>query len=206
MVQAVIPMTKSARETFLPQMSAYVDGELTPEERELLEQHLGNSKESAGQVADFRAADALMRHALEMQSDGVDWKAFTDGVMAKVTPEKLPLFDRIKLSLSEMFTYQRGPLIAGFAGAAAAIAIAVPVSMKFATPDGYGATKMQVQTVSADENQPFKPVVMETENGDAIIWVVESTPDAGKKKKDEHSEETMSDDPTTTPDGKQGDL
>ena len=201
-------MKNPAREKFLPLLSPYVDGELTPEERQLVEQHLANSKESTGQVADFRAADALMRHALEMQADTMDWKAFADDVMAKVTPDKLPFFDRLKLSLSEMFTYQRGPLIAGFAGAALAVAIAVPVSMKFATPDGYGATKMQVQTVSVDEGSPFKPVVMETDTGDAIIWVVESsaTPDAGgKKKKDgEHSEETLTEDPPV--EGKQGDL
>lgn len=190
-------MKNPAREKFLPMLSPYVDGELTPEERQLVEQHLANSKESTGQVADFRAADALMRHALEMQADTMDWKAFADDVMAKVTPEKLPLFERIKLSVSETFTYQRGPLIAAFAGAALAVAIAVPVSMKFATPEGYGASKMQVKTVSVDDNSTYKPVVMETDTGDAIIWVVETTPDAGgKKKKDgEHSEETLTEEP-----------
>ena len=198
-------MKNPAREKFLPMLSPYVDGELTPEERQLLEQHLDHNKESAAQVADLRAADAIMRHALEMQADTIDWKGFTDEVMSKVTPEKLPFFDRVKLTLSEMFTYQRGPLIAGFAGAAAAVAIAVPVSMKFASPDGYGATRVQVQTVSVDSDSTVKPVVMETESGDAIIWVVEENPDAGKKKKDgEHSEETLTEEPT--PDGKQGDL
>jgi len=200
-------MKNPAREKFLPLLSPYVDGELSPEERQLLEQHLANNKESAGQVADFRAADALMRHALEMQADSVDWKAFTDDVMGKVTPEKLPLFERLRLTFSELFTYQRGPLIAGFVGATAAVAIAVPVSMKFATPEGYGATKMQVQTVSVEENATVKPVVMETDTGDAIIWVVETAPDAGKKKKDgEHSEETMTEEPAANPEGKQGDL
>jgi anti-sigma factor RsiW len=198
-------MKNPAREKFLPMLSPYVDGELTPEERQLVEQHLANSKESTGQVADFRAADGLMRHALEMQADTVDWKAFADEVMSKVTPEKLPLFDRIKISLSEMFLYQRGPLVAGFAAAALAVAIAVPVTMKFATPDGYGATKMMVQTVSVDDDAKFKPVVMETDTGDAIIWVVDTTPDAGKKKKDDqHSEETLTQDPPE--EGKQGDL
>lgn len=196
-------MKNPAREKFLPMLSPYVDGELSPEDRQLLEQHLANNRESAGQVADFRAADALMRHALEMQADDVDWKGFADDVMSKVTPEKLPLFERLKLSLSEMFTWQRGPLIAGFAGAAAAVAIAVPVSMKLATPDGYGASRVQVQTVSVEQDSQVKPVVMETESGDAIIWVVEENPDGGKKKKDgESSEETLTD----TPGGKQGDL
>jgi anti-sigma factor RsiW len=198
-------MKNPAREKFLPMLSPYVDGELTPEERQLVEQHLANSKESTGQVADFRAADGLMRHALEMQADSMDWKAFADDVMAKVTPEKLPLFDRIKISLSEMFTYQRGPLMVGFAAAALAVLIAVPVTMRFATPDGYGANKVRVQMVSANDENSFKPVVMETDNGDAIIWVTETTPDAGKKKKDgEHNEETLQQDPPG--DGKQGDL
>jgi anti-sigma factor RsiW len=199
-------MKNPAREKFLPMLSPYVDGELTPEERQLVEQHLANSRESTGQVADFRAADGLMRHALEMQADSMDWKAFADDVMAKVTPEKLPLFERLKLSLSEMFTYQRGPLMVGFAAAALAVIVAVPVTMKFSTPDGYGGSKVLVQTVSVQDEATFKPVVMETDTGDAIIWVVEATPDGGKKKKDgEHSEETLQD-PPSGEEGKQGDL
>jgi len=59
---------------------------------------------------------------------------------------------------------------------------------------------MRVQTVSVEDAATFKPVVMETDTGDAVIWVIASTPDAGKKKKDgEHSEETLTQDP-------QGDL
>jgi anti-sigma factor RsiW len=198
-------MKNPAREKFLPMLSPYVDGELSVEERQLVEQHLANNKESAAQVADFRAGDALMRHALEMQADQVDWKGFADDVMSKVTPDKLPFFEGLKLRLSEMFLYQRGPLVAGFVGAAAALAIAVPMSMKLSTPQGYGANTVRVQTVSVEENATVKPVVMETETGDAVIWVVESTtPDAGKKKKKdgEHSEETVVDDV----DGKQGEL
>lgn len=193
-------MKNPAREKFLPMLSPYVDGELTPEERQLVEHHLANSKESTAQVADFRAADGLMRHALEMRADEIDWKAFAEDVMAKVTPEKLPLLERMKISLSEMFIYQRGPLLAGFAAAALAVLIAVPVTMKFATPDGYGGSKVEVQTVSVEDTATFRPVVMETDTGDAVIWVIESVPDAGKKKKDgEHNEETLTQDP-------QGDL
>jgi anti-sigma factor RsiW len=186
-------MKNPARDKFLPMLSPYVDGELTPEERQQLEQHLAHNKESAGQVADFRAADALMRHALELQADEVDWKKFTDDVMARITPDRLPFFDRLKLTLSELFTYQRGPLLAGLAGAAAAVA----------TPEGYGARSVQVKTVSVESNATVKPVVME-DDGDAIIWVVETaaSPDGGKKRKDgESSEETL-----TEPSGKEGDL
>ena len=68
------------------------------------------------------------------------------------------------------------------------------------------ATKLQVQTASVEDSATFKPVVMVTETGDAIIWVVDTTPDGGKKKKKdgEHSEETLTQDPPV--EGKQGEL
>lgn len=203
-------MKNPAREKFLPLLSPYVDGELSPEERKQVEQHLANNKESASQVADFRAGDALMRHALEMQADQVDWKDFSDEVMSKLTPEKLPLFERVKITFSEMFLYQRGPLVAGLVGATAAVAIAVPVSISYASqaPQGYAATKMQVQTVSVEGNAAVKPVVMETDDGDAVIWVVESKTnegtDGGKKKKD--GENTEESEAPPTPGQKEGEL
>ena len=179
-------MSSSARDKFLPLLSPYVDGELSPEERQQVEQHLAHNKESAALVADLRAGDALMRHALEMEADAVDWSGFSGEVMGKLTPGKLPLLERLRLSLSELFTYQRGPMIAGFVGAAAAIVIAVPVSMKLATPEGYGATHIQMQAVKSDADE-VKPVVMETEGGDAIIWVVDSV--SGKPKPDAGDDE-----------------
>lgn len=177
-------MNNPAREKFGPLLSPYVDGELTPEERQQVEQHLTNNPESAAQVADMRAADALIRHAFEMQADDVDWKDFTDGVMSKLTPDKLPLFERLKLSLSEMLTWQRGPMLIGLASAAAAVAIAIPVTMKLATPNGYGAERVSVQTVSVDTEAQVKPVVMETDTGDAVIWVVDSPTDSSTDKTD----------------------
>lgn len=196
-------MKNPARAKYLPQLSPYVDGELSPQERQELEQHLANNKDSAAQVADFRAADALMRHALELQADEVDWKKFSEEVMARVTPEKLPLFERLRLSLSELFTYQRGPVMAGLVGAAAAVAIAVPLALSMSAPEGYGAKSVHVQTVSVERDAKVKPVVMETD-GDAVIWVLDAAanPDGGKKKKDgESSEETL-----TEPDTNQGEL
>lgn len=207
-------MKNPAREKFLPLLSPYVDGELSPDERQQVEQHLAHNKESAAQVADFRAADALMRHALEMQGDDVDWKAFTDGVMSQLSPEKLPFFTRLTLSLGELLQYQRGPLIAGLLGAAAAIAIAVPVAMKLGAglPAGYGLDRVEVQTVSVDSNAAVRPVVMETDDGNAVIWIVDSNApgagdnktDGGKKKRkdDESGEEELNLEPVK----REGDL
>lgn len=179
-------MKNPAREKFLPMLSPYVDGELTPEERQLVEQHLQNNKESAAQVADLRAGDGLMRNALDMEADEVDWKKFTDDVMSRVTPERLPLFERLRLTFSELFTYQRGPMVAGLVGAAAAVAIAIPLTLSLVgqAPEGYGGGRVEVQTVSVDSEATVKPVVYETEGGDAVIWVVDAPEkkDGGRKK------------------------
>jgi len=197
-------MKNPAREKFLPLLSPYVDGELSVEERRQVEQHLAHNEESARQVADLREGDALFRHALEMQGDEVEWKGFSDGVMARLTPEKLPWLERAKLTLSEMLTWQRGPLLAGLAGATAAVAIAIPVTMRFATPDGYGATRVQVQTVALDDTQAnVKPVVMETDDGNAVIWVVDGPETDTAEQPKKPAEDGKVKEPTTT---KQGEL
>jgi anti-sigma factor RsiW len=174
-------MKNPARERFLPLLSPYVDGELPPDERRQVEQHLANEPKSASQVADFRAGDALMRHALETQADEVDWKGFTDGVMARLTPDRLPWLLRLKVAFSETLTWQRGPLLGGLAGAAAAVAIVIPVTLRYSTPDGYGAARVQVQTVAVDTEAKVKPVVMETDDGDAVIWVLDAPEEAQEK-------------------------
>jgi len=201
-------MSNPARDKFLPLLSPYVDGELSPEERQQVEQHLAHNKDSAAQVADFRAADGLIRTALDMAGDDVDWKAFTNEVMGKVVPERLPFFSRLKLSLSELFTYQRGPMIAAMAGAAAAVAIAVPLALSLrGNSAGYANPTVEVQTVSIDNPTQVKPVVMETDDGDAVIWVVEKDDATAKKKKPESGEddeEGLGVEPS--PDQKAGDL
>lgn len=165
-------MKNPARKKFEPMLSPYVDGELTPEERQQVEQHLAASKESANQVADFRAMSGLIRHSMDLAADEVDWKQFSNDVMAQLVPEKLPLLERLKLSLTEMFTWQRGPLFTGAALSAAAAIVLVAV-LGQSSPVGYGAERAEVQTVSIDREAKYQPVVMETKGGDSIIWVVE---------------------------------
>lgn len=169
-------MKNPAREKFLPLLSPYVDGELSPEERRQVEQHLANNSEAARQVADLRAGDALMRHALEMASDDVDWKGFTEGVLSRLAPERLPWRERVWLRLTETWAWQRTSMVAGLAGAAAAVAVAVPLSIKFSTPDGYGAARVRIEAVAleGDTQATVNPLVMETEAGDAVIWMVDA--------------------------------
>ena len=197
-------MKNPARKTFEPLLSPYVDGELSPEERQAVERHIAADKDSAAQVADFRAASGLTRLSFEMLADEQDFTDFANQVMARVTPQKLPLFERLKLSVSEMFTYQRNSLVT--AGAmACALAVMAGAVLKLSGQDstGYANARVEVQTVSVENDAKVRPVVMETEKGAAIIWMVE---DGAVKKTDDVRGEELDLEPAPDASRKAGEL
>ncbi len=167
-------MKNPARKTFEPLLSPYVDGELSPEERQAVERHIAADKDSAAQVADFRAASGLTRLSFEQLADEQDFSEFANQVMARVTPQKLPVFERLKLSMSEMFTYQRNTFVTVGAMACALVLVAgAVVKLSGGDSGGYANPRVEVQTVSVETNSKVRPVVMETDKGDAIIWMVD---------------------------------
>jgi anti-sigma factor RsiW len=167
-----------ACKTFLPQLSPFIDGELSPADRTAVERHLSACQACAGRVADLRAESGLIRIGLEMAADDVDFSDFAQKVMARVTPERPPLWERLKLSVSEMFTYQRGPLVTGLVAASVVALVAVPLLTRETYPVGYARERMELTSVSTDSEAHVSPVVMYTDKGDAIIWLVDH-PDHG---------------------------
>jgi anti-sigma factor RsiW len=162
-----------ACERFVPLLSPYIDGELTPTERVNVERHLSACKECTGRTADLRAESGLLRVGLEMAVDEVDFKDFAQKVMARVTPEKPPLLERLRLSLSEMFLYQRTAMLSSLATAAVLMLVAVPLLLRDSAPVGYAAERMTVQSVRTYDEARVAPVVMEADNGSTIIWLVD---------------------------------
>jgi hypothetical protein len=73
-------------------------------------------------------------------------------------------------------------------------------------PVGYGQAKMEVQAVTIDSNARVQPVVMQTQGGDSIIWVVEEPAGEPAVKKGEESEELGSDPVPATNEKKAGEL
>jgi anti-sigma factor RsiW len=200
-----------ARKKFEPMLSPFVDGELTPEERQQVEQHLAANKESAMQVADFRAASGLLRLTMEQQADQEDWKDFSNQVLAKLTPDKPPLFERLKTAMSEMFTYQRSMFVGAMVTAALMVTVgSLAFLMGSSKSAGYANEQLQLQTVKVDQGAHVAPVVMETENGDAIIWMVDAPEkkDEAKEKSDEEkkNDEELDPDPAQPGGKKAGDL
>lgn len=181
-----------ACERFVPMLSPYVDGELTPAERVNVERHLGACRDCTGRAADLRAESGLLRVGLDMAVDDVDFKDFAQKVMARVTPEKPPLLERLKLALSEMFLYQRTAMVSSLATAAVLVLVGLPLLLSDRAPVGYGAERMTVKSIQPYQNARVAPVVMETDNGGTIIWLVdEETQDGSPSEEDEELEEDI---------------
>ncbi|HZI13707.1 MAG TPA: zf-HC2 domain-containing protein [Myxococcus sp.] len=180
-----------ACERFVPMLSPYVDGELTPAERVNVERHLSACRDCTGRAADLRAESGLLRVGLDMAVDDVDFKDFAQKVMARVTPEKPPLLDRVKLTLSEMFLYQRTAMISSLATAAVLVLVGLPLLMSDRAPAGYAAERMTVKSIQPLQNATVAPVVMETDNGGTIIWLVDEETQDGASAEEEELEEEV---------------
>jgi anti-sigma factor RsiW len=183
-----------ACERYVPLLSPYIDGELSPSERVHVERHLSACRDCTGRTADLRAESGLLRVGLDMAVDEVDFKDFAQKVMARVTPEKPPVLERVRLTLSEMFLYQRTAMLSSLATAAVLMLIALPLLLRERAPVGYAAERMTVQAVRIHDEAQVAPVVMETENGGSIIWLVDQAehgaepsevlPDAERQEQD----------------------
>lgn len=170
----------TCRDVF-PLLSPYVDGELSVSERQSLDRHLSACATCTGRVADLRAEAGLVRVGMEMLADEADFTGFAQKVLARIEPMKPPLWDRVRIALSETFTYQRRQLMTGFAVAALAVVAATGWMLRPTRAAGYGGAQLAVQSVSLDSGAKVSPVVMKTRAGDAIIWLVapaESVPEA----------------------------
>jgi anti-sigma factor RsiW len=187
-------MSNPAHKELWPKLSAFVDGELSVEERKQIEQLISSDKALAGLVADLRAGAGLTRLTYEAAADEVDFKDFANQVLEKVgaNKESLGFFEGLRLRLTETFTYQRPMLVTGFA-TAMALLIAVPFGVTLMqSPAGYGAKDVEVQSVSVSSESRVRPIVYENDKGDAIIWTVEE-PDKAVQKTDGNPHDEKSD-------------
>jgi anti-sigma factor RsiW len=188
-----------ACERFVPLLSPYIDGEVSPAERVNVERHLSACRDCASRAADLRAESALLRVGLEMAVDEVDFKDFTQRVMARVTPERPPLLERLRISLSELFLYHRTAMVSSLVTAMLVALVAVPMLLsRNDVPMGYGGERMRVRAVRASEGAKVAPVVLESEDGNTIIWVVDDAQEErapGKTQEDRHDEDELDGEP-----------
>lgn len=164
----------SACQSFLPLLSPFVDGELPPGDRLAVERHLAACHDCTGRVADLRAESGLVRLGMEMLADEADFSQFAQGVMARITPHRLPFWERLRLGLSETLAHQRAGLAYAMAGAACALVVAVPFAIRHRDPPGYASPQMAVESVNAERGARISPVVKRAKDGNTIIWLVDT--------------------------------
>jgi len=99
-------------------LSAYADGELSPEERAEVEEALRGDPALQARLADLQALSGLMRASLEQEADAVDFSGFADAVMAKLPAAKKPsAWARFTVWLDEQLRYHRWQVASGLAAA-----------------------------------------------------------------------------------------
>ncbi len=135
-------MTPTDCQSWFPSLSAFIDGELAPARRVQIEHHLATCRDCSARVSDLRATSGMVRIGMEMRADEADFSDFFDKVLAKIEPHRVPLWERWKLTLSELFAYHRGAMISSLATAAIAVLIAVPIALRSRPPTGYASAQL----------------------------------------------------------------
>jgi len=147
-------------------LSAYVDGELSAAERTSVERALAADPRMQEIERSMRALGSAVRALSEAECARADFSGLADRVLGRVS-RRPGLLDRLRETWRQPWL----PIGGLVAVAAAAFFVFRPV-----TPVP-GAPGVVVQSASADAPAQLQPVVLKTESGDAIIWLVEH-PDA----------------------------
>lgn len=156
----------SLNPTTLQLLSAYVDGELTAAEREAVERALAADPRVREIEQSMRGLGPAMRALSEAEVARADFRGLADRVLGRVS-RRPGVLDRVREAWRRPW-FPVGGLVAVAAAALFLLRPAAPVP---------GAQGVVVQSATADAPAQVQPVVLKTDTGDAIIWLVEH-PDA----------------------------
>jgi anti-sigma factor RsiW len=159
------------------ELSAHLDGELSVPARVALEAHLAGCPACTARLAELRAVGVALRQRFEVQAEAADMSGFAASVLARIRPYRPSLSERLSVGWQEWRAHRPGTLWGGggFALAAAALLAVVlfpRAPLQEAVADG-SRQHPTLESVSTDEQSHIAPVVLKTEGGDAIIWLVD---------------------------------
>jgi len=154
------------------ELSAHLDGELSPVARVALEAHLASCSACRAHLAELRGVGEVLRRRYEAQVEAADFSGFSQAVLARLRPHRTSLAERLSVGFAEWRTHRPAVLWGGVGLAAAALlaALALPPPPSAVVAE---AVHPSVQDVSTDESSHIAPVLLKTEGGDAIIWLVD---------------------------------
>jgi len=159
--------------TSVQELSAHLDGELSPQARVSLEAHLQSCPGCAAKLAELSAVGEVLRRRFEAQAEARDFSGFSAAVLARLHPYRPSLGERLSVGWEEWKRHRAGSLWGGLAVAAAALLAVFALPRLESPPALEGALHPSLQAVSTDEQSHIAPVVLKTEGGDAIIWLVD---------------------------------
>lgn len=161
--------------TSVQELSAHLDGELSPQARVALEAHLASCPACTARLLGLRAVGVALRRRYEAEAEARDMSGFTASVLARLKPYRPSLSERLSVAWEEWRTHRPGTLFGGM-GLTAAAGLAVLLLPQPPKPEAVadaGGQNPSVEAISTDEQSHIAPVVLKTEGGDAIIWLVD---------------------------------
>jgi anti-sigma factor RsiW len=148
-------------------LSAYVDGELSASDRATVERALAADPRLQELERSMRGLGAAVRALSETEVARVDFTGLADRVLGRVS-RRPGVLDRLREAM-------RRPWLP--VGGLVAVAAATFFFLRPVEPPASAAGVVVQSVVTADSSAQLQPVVLKTESGDAIIWLVEH-PDA----------------------------
>ena len=155
------------------ELSAHLDGELSPTARVALEAHLASCPACVARMDELRAVGRVLRRRYEARAEAMDFSGFTAAVLARLQPHRPSWGERLSVAVSEWRTHRPAVLWGGVGLVAAGLlaVLALPRAPNEVLAEA--APHPSVQAVSTDESSHIAPVLLKTEGGDAIIWLVD---------------------------------
>ena len=107
--------------TSVQDLSAHLDGELSPQARVALESHLKSCPSCAARLAELSAVGEVLRRRFEAQAEARDFSGFTSAVLGRLKPYRPSLGERLSVGWEEWKRHRAGSLWGGFAVVAAVL-------------------------------------------------------------------------------------
>jgi anti-sigma factor RsiW len=152
-------------------LSAYLDGELNVKEQAQVELHLAGCNKCRTQVDDWKKVGNLLVDAWNRQIEESEFSQFGAQVFQRITPRRLPWWERLQIKWSETLAYHRAAVLSSLVTAAITLIISVPLVYHWSKGQEIAVSEVVLHRLTL-EDPAVKPVIMQLENGKTLIMLV----------------------------------